>query len=118
MNCRILVVDDEPQVRRLVSSALRLRGFDVIEAADAAQALSAVDDPGIGLLLSDVEMPAMDGFELADLVKRKCPDCGVLLMSGHACNRSECSYPFLRKPFLPSDLVDRIAEVLQSHKPA
>lgn len=117
MNRRILVVDDEPQVRRLLSAALRRRGFDVIEAANGAQALSAVDDPGVGLLLSDIDMPAMDGYELADLVKRKYPDCRVLLMSGHACNRPEYPYPFLRKPFMPSDLVERVAEVLQRHQP-
>ena len=114
---RILVVDDEPSVRQLVAGALRRRGFEVIEAEDGIQALTAIDEPGLALMLSDVEMPGMDGFSLAEIVRSRRPECGILLMSGRILEDRASGYPFLQKPFMPSRLMASIAQVMQAGGP-
>ncbi len=107
-------MDDEPAVRRLVAWSLRRKGFDVIEADNVFQALTAVEERGdpIHLLLSDVDMPSIDGYELADLIKCQRPECGVLLMSARAPDDLTEPYPLMRKPFLPSVLVERVKQVI------
>lgn len=117
MNRRVLVVDDEPTVRRLVSGALRRRGFEVLEAEDGAQALRAIDQPGVTLLLTDIEMPGINGYALAEIVRDRHPECGILLMSGGVSGERVRDYPFLQKPFLPSRLLERIAQVMQGSGP-
>lgn len=113
MNPRILVVDDEPAVRHLIAGALRRRGFEVVEAEDGLQALIAIDAPGVKLMLSDIEMPGMDGLALAEIVRSKHPECGILLMSARLSEERARSYPFLQKPFMPSELVESITEAMQ-----
>lgn len=115
-NPRILVVDDEPRLRQFVAAALRRRGFEVVEAEDGLQALTAVDDPGVELMLSDIDMPGMDGYSLAEIVRSKHPECGILLMSGRVSEDPARAYPFLQKPFMPSRLMETIAQVMQSRQ--
>lgn len=116
MSERILGVDDEPAVLRLVSCVLRRKGFEVIEAAGASQALTAVEESSlpVKLLLSDVDMPSIDGYELADTIKSKRPNCRILLMSGKAVQDPARPYPFLQKPFIPHVLVECVTQVMQN----
>jgi DNA-binding NtrC family response regulator len=116
MNPRILVVDDEATVRHLVAGALRRRGFEVVEAENGMQALRAVDVPGVRLMLSDVEMPGMDGYALAEIVQSRHPECGILLMSSRISGDRARAYPFLQKPFMPSQLMERVVEAMQGNR--
>lgn len=113
MNPRILVVDDEPALRRLVAGALRHRGYEVVEAEDGLQALTAIDEPGLRLMLSDIEMPGLDGYALAAIVRSKRPECGILLMSSRVSEDRAQGYSFLQKPFMPSQLMESITEAMQ-----
>lgn len=113
-NQRILVVDDEAAVRSLVAEVLRLQGFDVIEANGALEAMFAVRQPGVpvDLVISDIQMPFMNGIELADMLQTERPRCRVLLMSGNVPEDAALPYSFLQKPFAPFALAERVKHLL------
>ena len=108
-----LVVDDDPIVRRFISSVLALRGFEVLEAPDAAQALVAFQASGsaVDLVVTDFRMPGMNGCELARMLLVARPSLTVLLVSGSHPESAE-SLPFLQKPFAPAGLLDALRRIL------
>jgi PAS domain S-box-containing protein len=118
----ILVVEDEEGVRRGVQRILRHAGYQVLVAADPAQALSIAEEyPGhIDLLLTDVIMPMMTGVQLAERVVHMRPDIKVLYMSGHAregldaAYRAREAFEFLQKPFTREAMLAKVAHVLDA----
>jgi CheY-like chemotaxis protein len=118
----VLVVDDERVIADTLSVILSRNGFSVLTAYDAESALDLARVIPPELLLSDVMMePGMDGTELAIHLTEFCPDCKVLLFSGHASTRdllvkarqSGHDFSLLTKPIHPADLLARIAESFQ-----
>lgn len=116
----VLVVEDEPQVRAITVNMLKTRGYTVLEAADAAQALAvAGETPVIQMLVSDVVMPDLSGPEVASRIQAAHPDIRVLFMSGYtdeAVSRhgvSGGSAAFLQKPFTGRQLARKVREILQ-----
>lgn len=124
----ILVVDDEPMVLGLVRNMLRREGYHVLEASDASEALNVWSEHGAGvqLLLTDVVMPGMNGYELAERLKRDRPDLRVLYMSGYQDRviadltglTVEASI-LIRKPFTQHSLARKVGELLDqsAHSP-
>ena len=119
---RILVVEDDPSVRRLAIVALRSEGFLVEAAADGREAL-AVLEGGAGppdMVVTDVVMPHLSGRALRDAVGERFPDVPVLYISGypgdeiHQRGLLGPGASFLQKPFSPDELVRRVREVLAS----
>ena len=119
----ILLVEDEPSVRRFAKLALERHGFHVIEAAspEEALALAASTDELISLLLTDVVMPQLSGPELADRLKKTRPDISVLYMSGYPASMvmhgtlPDASIHLLPKPFTTAALLANIEEILGKH---
>ncbi|HET7468271.1 MAG TPA: response regulator [Gemmatimonadales bacterium] len=118
----ILVVDDEPSVRRFAMRALLEEGFDVREAADGEQALRIVDAGGVSVLVSDVVMPRLNGVQLMERVARSHPQLPVVLMSGYAGPElsamgiaAPCA--LLTKPFRPEQLVEEVRRCLGGADP-
>ena len=109
----ILVVDDDPQVLKLVSTVLIQHQYDVLNANSGPEALQvAEENPGnIDLLLSDFQMPGMSGVELATALSRTRPDIKVLLMSGFPDGMLVLNegWHFLAKPFIASQLSSLVA---------
>ncbi|MEL3888984.1 response regulator [Ferrovibrio sp. MS7] len=107
---RILVAEDEVPVREFVRRVLELRGHEVVTVSDGAEALVKLGRARFDLLLTDISMPNMDGFELALKVARDYPDLPVLMMSGYAVERrraadlADLSRGMLQKPFSMVDL--------------
>jgi two-component system cell cycle sensor histidine kinase/response regulator CckA len=113
----ILVVDDEPQVRRLATRALEHEGYHVIQATDGLEALGLfTDDAGIDLLVTDVRMPHTDGIVLAAALRRRYPHVPVLFMSGFPRGTEPAPEPFLAKPFEMQALCDRVKELLAARR--
>jgi CheY-like chemotaxis protein len=99
---KILVVDDEEPVRRMVCLVLQSHGHTVLAVPDGRRALETLAGDTIDLLISDVTMPHMTGRELAAAVSRSHPSLPVLLMSG---SERPDGYPFIAKPFRPQSLL-------------
>jgi CheY-like chemotaxis protein len=115
--CLVLVVEDEPLVRKLAAAMLEDAGYAVIQADGSRQALLALEARGeIHLLFTDVEMPGdLDGIALAGLVRRRWPRVRLLVTSG-ALPIEDVALPaggrFLPKPYLPSDVLRHVGELI------
>jgi DNA-binding NtrC family response regulator len=108
----ILVVDDQDAVRDIVRIALEDAGYLVLETGFPKAALALARNSGIDLLITDIVMPQMDAFELAQRVSTAVPGVEVLFTSGYADARNEGH--FLRKPFTPRQLVDKVEAILEA----
>lgn len=112
----VLVVDDEPAVRELARDMLEERGYRVLAAGDAAQALNLLTLEPVGLLITDVLMPRMNGFDLARAAQQVRPDLKVLYISGYAqkiAHRMTVPGPILTKPYRQRDLIEAVEECLR-----
>src|SRR6058998_875691 len=103
----VLVVDDDPQVRELVRVNLEMEGYSVREAANAEEGLSAVEDDAPDLILLDVMMPQVDGWEMLRRVQERhgIGSIPVVMFSGQLDASSEVqaaargAQGFIGKPF-------------------
>ena len=87
-NKKVLVVDDEKLVLELVSQMLSIMGHDVVTVGSGAEAINLFSETKFDLILTDFQMPDMDGCVLAAIIK-KCSDCTpVILMTGYGDNKS------------------------------
>jgi two-component system cell cycle sensor histidine kinase/response regulator CckA len=111
----ILLVEDEPAVRRLFALALTRAGYRVYEARNGEEAVAVFDEHGdtIDLLLTDMRMPYMGGAELArDLCARRA-SLRLLCISGYpGSEQDDVKADFLAKPFSRDDLLAKVREVL------
>lgn len=107
---RVLVVEDERNIRFLISSVLKPLGYDVIEATNGLEALlELARSADINLIVSDVRMPELDGINLTDEVKRLYPHIPVIIISAFADDAMEAvdrgADYFIVKPFTRDQLV-------------
>ena len=118
----ILLVEDEEAVRSFAARALRMRGYNVLEAGGGEEALEIVksDAHTIHLIITDVVMPSMDGPTMVRHVKQLKPDLRVIFMSGYAeeafrrNDQSSEDIHFLPKPFGLKQLAAKVKEVLSA----
>jgi PAS domain S-box-containing protein len=117
----VLLVEDEPSLRRLACRILESNGYRVIEAADGAEALevaAAFDDP-IDALVTDVVMPRLGGIELARRLRRDRPEVGLLFMSGYPDDRARGAEGFppgatvIEKPFRSNAFLAKLRAALR-----
>jgi PAS domain S-box-containing protein len=114
----VLVVEDDPVVRRMTARALTEAGYATLEAEDGREALDLVGRQAgrLDLVVTDLGMPRMDGFQLARWLRAEHPDIPVLLISGHLHQEPAAGgkghWPLLRKPFPPEELVRQVTELL------
>jgi two-component system cell cycle response regulator CpdR len=121
---RVLIADDEDSMRRLVARALAMDGHATITAEDGAEALEILNgnDGAFDLLLTDIQMPVMDGIALALTAARDFPDLTILLMTGFAHQRERASglsaivHDVVTKPFSVADIRTAVAEALAARK--
>jgi CheY-like chemotaxis protein len=111
----VLIVDDDPNVLRLVEKMLKPRQVNVLVAPRPSEALQICERQPVDLLISDVAMPEMDGTKLADRVLKLQPSASVLLISGHYKDEEGPArnprMRFLPKPFFPSQLLEHLREI-------
>ena len=102
---RAVVAEDEGMLRVILAETLRCEGFLVCEAADGAQALALVcTEPSADLLVADIRMPLMNGYQLVEAALKHRPGLKVVLMTGHAPEKAPASlrpyrFQVLQKPF-------------------
>jgi two-component system OmpR family response regulator len=118
----ILIAEDDPVVRNLVRAMLAQEGYATLAAKDGEEALKICETfkHPVHLLLTDISMPSMDGYQLAACVRALRPEIKVITMSGEtidsirAGNIPSCS---LHKPFVPQTLLNCVKMVLASTGP-
>ena len=118
---RVMVVEDEIAVRRLVATALRTHGYEVFEAGSGEEVLNWVEEGGrTDLLLSDIILPGIDGKETCNRLREVHPECKVLYMSGYsdsvltADGVLDSGTYLIPKPFSIDLLKQRVREVLDA----
>jgi DNA-binding response OmpR family regulator len=117
---RILVVDDEPHIRRVLDAMLGMEGFDVVLSSDGSEGLRALASGGIDLVILDLIMPGANGLEVlakirTDPERSEIPVI-ILTAKGQDADREAAlaggADDFMTKPFSPKKLVARIREIL------
>lgn len=113
---KVLVVDDEQSFRGMIGSALESSGFDVVELADGRATLDILEAEAPDLLLVDLIMPKMDGFELIREIRKTNDRLPIIVISGYIERDTEeiirmmGATTFLRKPLVYSDLLAALGE--------
>ena len=121
---RVLIADDEASMRTLVARAIAMDGHDTVTAEDGADALEILirERGAFDLLLTDIQMPIMDGIALALTVARDFPNLTILLMTGYADQRERASglnaivHDVITKPFSVADIRTAVAAALAERK--
>jgi two-component system cell cycle response regulator CpdR len=121
---RVLIADDEASMRALVARAISMDGHETVTAQDGAEALEILtrENGAFDLLLTDIQMPIMDGIALALSAARDFPGLTILLMTGFADQRERASnlnalvHDVITKPFSVADIRTAVADALASRK--
>jgi two-component system, cell cycle response regulator CpdR len=121
---RVLIADDEESMRTLVARAVAMDGHETVTAQDGAEALEILtgEKGAFDLLLTDIQMPLMDGIALALTAARDFPDLTILLMTGFAAQRERAHglnaivHDVITKPFSVADIRTAVATALGSRK--
>ncbi|WGD53662.1 response regulator [Bradyrhizobium sp. CB1650] len=121
---KVLIADDEESMRTLVARAIAMDGHHTVTAQDGAEALEILirEDGAFDLLLTDIQMPVMDGIALALSAARDFPDLTILLMTGFADQRERASnldalvHDVVTKPFSVADIRTAVADALAAKK--
>ena len=110
----ILVADDEEAIRVLVSAILKAAGHQVITAANGLEAVALYrsSPDQFDLVITDVHMPVMDGYQAVDLIRESRRDARIICMSAHAENGVPAGVEFLEKPFGVAGLRACVEKVL------
>lgn len=120
MDSIVLVVDDERGIADAAAVILEEQGYCALAAYSATEAINILRKIDVALVISDVNMPGMDGVELALAARKVCPRTRVLLMSGietpeTISRRDECKgcpFQVMAKPFDSRQLIDHVCKLL------
>ena len=121
---RVLIADDEDSMRQLVARAIAMDGHEIVTAQDGAEALEILtrEQGRFDLLLTDIQMPVMDGIALALATARDFPRLTILLMTGFADQRERAhglnaiAHDVISKPFSVADIRTAVADALAAGK--
>jgi two-component system, OmpR family, KDP operon response regulator KdpE len=120
MSTRVLVVDDEPDLRLLVRLALETFGYQISEAGDGQQALDTISSDPPDVVLLDIKLPIVDGWQVLQRLRSEGNLLPVIMLSAHA---SDSTYNkameagcngYIAKPFRPNDLRDVIEQAKEA----
>lgn len=116
---RIVVVEDEPAIRRGVSDALRLSGYEVTETADGALGLREGSAAGVDLVLLDLLLPKRDGLDVLAELRKTCPTRPVIILTARGSEDDRVrglkmgADDYVVKPFSAKELIARVEAVLR-----
>lgn len=116
---RILIVDDDPQVREVLEAILMFEDYSVEVVEDAESALSILEKQSFGLVISDINMNGISGVDLLEIILDKYPDIAVVMVTGVDDRETAIrtlhmgAYGYVAKPFLPNEIVINITNSLR-----
>ena len=109
----VLVVDDEPLLLDMLCEMLAELGCEAVCVDCPVKGLEKIAaDERIAMLITDIQMPIMDGFELADRAREKRPDMPIVLMSGKVVGRP--GFPVIKKPFSQPQLAEILGPIIRT----
>jgi DNA-binding NtrC family response regulator len=117
----ILIVDDEPNVRRVLAALLGRAGYRTLDVPDGERALEELDRTPVDAVLTDLRMPHMNGLELLDAIRARRSRVPVVLLTAHGTVGSAVealksgAFDYLTKPYEPADLVAVIEKAVRTH---
>jgi DNA-binding NtrC family response regulator len=121
-NSKILIVDDELQIRTFLSFTFEHAGYAVTTAANGRDAIALLVAESFDLMLSDVVMPEMNGHQLAQWAAAHRPDMRTALMSGYDPGCQKCAYSprcsLIAKPFQPRQILAFVERALAATTPS
>ena len=118
---RVIVVDDEPVVTHLVNKVLTKAGYQVIELNDSTRALEMVQKESPDLVLLDINMPGLNGFQVLEQIREASPIPVLMLTASHDIKSVTYSFDigaddYIEKPFMPGVLAARVLAKLRMAK--
>jgi DNA-binding response OmpR family regulator len=119
---KLLVVDDDDHIRELVKVFLQNEGFDVIEALDGVDALSKLDTEKVDMVIMDIMMPKMDGWQLCKEIRTFNSDLPILMLTAKGETAQKVkgfnlgTDDYLVKPFEPVELIVRVKSILKRYR--
>jgi DNA-binding response OmpR family regulator len=119
---RILLMDDQPDVRAVVALALRVKGFDVVGFESGAAGLAAFDESPFDLAIVDIFLGGMNGADVIRLLRQRAPKLPIVAISGVTALDFLSASPelsdvvCLQKPFRPTDLLSAIQTAMEPHQ--
>ncbi len=119
MEIRILIVDDEPSMRDFLSILLEREGYATDRAENAESAVNMLDSAGYDLIISDVQMPGLNGLDLLKMVKRSAPETAVLLITAFSTSEQAVeamkfgAYDYIAKPFKVEEIKVLVRNALE-----
>jgi DNA-binding response OmpR family regulator len=109
----ILVAEDDPELREIIAATLAEPGYAVLTASDGYEAVRILAENWVNLLITDIKMPGMDGFDLARQAKVMRPHIQILYLSGYPPDSVKSIGPIygkvLKKPIRMSDLLAEVS---------
>jgi two-component system cell cycle response regulator CpdR len=112
----ILLADDDPDLREIIVATLADAGYAVLMASNGYDAVRVLADNWVNLLITDIKMPGIDGFELARKAKAMRPNIQVIYLSGFSADGAESAGPtygpVMQKPMRMGDLLDEVGRQL------
>ncbi|MBA2402488.1 MAG: response regulator [Bradyrhizobium sp.] len=121
---RVLVIDDQSDVRTMISIVLRINHFDIVEAATAEAGLKAFEEADFDLAIVDIFLQGSNGSDLIATMRERVPDLPVVAISGITALDFLSKSPelaeivCLQKPFRPSDLTRAVAAAREAVRPS
>ena len=119
---RILIVEDDPAIRKNISQLLSDQGYEIGQATDGLAALEILNNRTFDLILSDIVMPRMDGLTLIQHIRSSWPQTHIMVMTAHFQGTLDTGFTvagaeeFIRKPFVLDDLLSKVQHVLRQPK--
>lgn len=117
-NEKILIVDDSKEIRNILSTFLKEEGFEIYTAENGKKALDLIKEKVIDLIITDIRMPEMDGYQLTKKMKEEKPRVGIIIMTAYTSIYTEGDIrkigadDHISKPFELIDIIEKIERVL------
>lgn len=121
---KILLIEDEPSNSRLIEVTLRRLGLETVICADGASGLQAAHDPAVVLIVLDIALPKLDGWQVLDAIRNDpaIHTTPVLILTAHVGNENAIRASdggadiFMTKPFQPDDLRREVSALIEQHR--
>ncbi|MCY6370120.1 response regulator transcription factor [Clostridium ganghwense] len=124
MSNKVLIIEDEESIRKFVKLVLDKQGFDVIQAPSGEEGLEKVNMENPNVILLDVMLPGIDGFQVCEIIRKEYPNMGIIMLTARGQDMDKVkgleygADDYMVKPFNPLELSARINSLLRRLNPS